>query len=85
MSRVIMKSKRFGCGGCLFPFATDVIIVAACIHVHITGNVLFLIRLITIILITVDVQVNLGRGMRFPTMWYVRPTKAQTSLRIRAD
>ena len=23
--------------------------------------------------------------MRFPTMWYVRPAKAQTSLRIRAD
>ena len=22
--------------------------------------------------------------MRFPTMWYVRPAKAQTSLRIRA-
>ena len=26
----------------------------------------------------------LNRDMRFPTMWYVRPTKAQTSLRIRA-
>ena len=26
----------------------------------------------------------LSRGMRFPTMWYVRLTKAQTSLRIRA-
>ena len=27
---------------------------------------------------------NLSRGMRFPTMWYVRPTKPQISLRIRA-
>ena len=26
----------------------------------------------------------LSRGMRFPTMWYVRLAKAQTSLRIRA-
>ena len=25
---------------------------------------------------------HLGRIMRFPTMWYVRPAKAQTSLRI---
>ena len=23
--------------------------------------------------------------MKFPEMWYVRPAKAQTSLRIRAD
>ena len=28
---------------------------------------------------------HMGREMRFPTMWYVRPAKAQTSLRIRAD
>ena len=28
---------------------------------------------------------EMSRGMRFPTMWYVRPAKAQTSLRIRAD
>ena len=27
---------------------------------------------------------NLSRHIRFPTMWYVRPAKAQTSLRIRA-
>ena len=27
---------------------------------------------------------NLSHDMRFPTMWYVRPAKAQTSLRIRA-
>ena len=27
---------------------------------------------------------NISRHMRFPTMWYVRPAKAQTSLRIRA-
>ena len=27
---------------------------------------------------------ELNRDMRFPTMWYVRPEKAQTSLRIRA-
>ena len=27
---------------------------------------------------------QLSRDMRFPTMWYVRPAKAQTSLRIRA-
>ena len=26
----------------------------------------------------------MSHGMRFPTMWYVRPAKAQTSLRIRA-
>ena len=25
---------------------------------------------------------NMSRDMRFPTMWYVRPAKAQTSLRI---
>ena len=25
-----------------------------------------------------------GRDMRFPTMWYVRPAKSQTSLRLRA-
>ena len=25
----------------------------------------------------------MSRDMRFPTMWYVRPAKAQTSLRIR--
>ena len=30
-----------------------------------------------------DLQIR--HDMRFPTMWYVRPTKAQTSLRIRAD
>ena len=29
-------------------------------------------------------QNNMSRDMRFPTMWYVRPAKAQTSLRIRA-
>ena len=27
----------------------------------------------------------MSRDMRFPTMWYVWPAKAQTSLRIRAD
>ena len=26
----------------------------------------------------------MSREMRFPTMWYVRPAKAQTNLRIRA-
>ena len=26
----------------------------------------------------------ISRGMRFPTMWYVRLAKPQTSLRIRA-
>ena len=26
----------------------------------------------------------MSHGMRFPTMWYVRPAKAQTSLRMRA-
>ena len=29
-------------------------------------------------------QVNMSRDMRFPTMWYVRPAKAPTSLRMRA-
>ena len=28
---------------------------------------------------------EMRRDTRFPTMWYVRPAKAQTSLRIRAD
>ena len=27
---------------------------------------------------------QMSRDMRFPTFWYVRQTKAQTSLRIRA-
>ena len=27
---------------------------------------------------------HLNRDMRFPTMWYVRPAEAQTSLCIRA-
>ena len=30
-------------------------------------------------------NLDLSRGMRFPAMRYVRPAKAQTSLRIRAD
>ena len=29
--------------------------------------------------------IEMSRNMRFPTMWYVRPAKAQTSLRIRTD
>ena len=29
-------------------------------------------------------QYQLSRDVRFPTMWYVRPAKAQTSLRISA-
>ena len=28
--------------------------------------------------------IEMSRNVRFPTMWYVRPAKAQTSLRIRA-
>ena len=28
-------------------------------------------------------EIEMSRDMRFPTMWYVRPAKAQTSLRIR--
>ena len=31
-----------------------------------------------------DSEDYLSRDMRFPTMWYVRPAKAQTSLHIRA-
>ena len=27
---------------------------------------------------------KMSRGMRFPTIWYVRPAKAQTSLRLGA-
>ena len=27
---------------------------------------------------------HMSRDMGFPTMWYLRPAKAQTSLRIRA-
>ena len=30
-------------------------------------------------------QNKMSQCMRFPTIWYVRPAKAQTSLRIRAD
>ena len=29
-------------------------------------------------------QIQLSRDMRFPTIWYVQPAKAKTSLRIRA-
>ena len=29
-------------------------------------------------------NIHMSRGMRFPTMWYVRPAKPQISLRIRA-
>ena len=29
-------------------------------------------------------NIKMSRNMRFPTMWYVRPAKAQTGLRIRA-
>ena len=28
---------------------------------------------------------NMSHGMKFPTIGYVRPAKAQTSLRMRAD
>ena len=32
-----------------------------------------------------NVQIcQMSRDMRFPTMWYVQPAKAQTSMRIRA-
>ena len=34
--------------------------------------------------ILVSFLLNLSRNMRLPTMWYVRPAKAQTSLHIRA-
>ena len=30
-------------------------------------------------------EIYYSRSMRFPTMWYVRPAKAQTSLRIGTD
>ena len=37
------KSKRFGWGGVfLFALATDIIIVSACTHVHMTATELFL-------------------------------------------
>ena len=36
------------------------------------------------ILIFIIKNHDMSRDMRFPTMWYVRPAKAQTSLRIRA-
>ena len=35
-----------------------------------------------------DIDLNknqMSRDMRFPTIWYVRPAKAQTSMPIRAD
>ena len=31
-----------------------------------------------------DEKNNMSQCMRFPTLWYVRPTKPQISLRIRA-
>ena len=31
-----------------------------------------------------NVNIHMSRGMRFPTMWFVRPAKPQISLRIRA-
>ena len=31
-----------------------------------------------------ECKYHMSRGMRFPSMWYVRPAKAHTSLRIRA-
>ena len=34
---------------------------------------------------SMNVRFYLSHGMRFPTMWYVRPAKAQTSLGIRAN
>ena len=30
------------------------------------------------------VEIEMSCGMRFPTLWYVRPAKAPTSLHIRA-
>ena len=33
---------------------------------------------------SIAVRSHMSQCMRFPTMWYVLPTKAQTSLRIRA-
>ena len=32
-----------------------------------------------------NLHADMSRDMRFPTMWYVRPAKAQTRLRICAD
>ena len=32
----------------------------------------------------IGVSTKLSHDMRFPTMWYVRPAKPQTSMRIRA-
>ena len=31
-----------------------------------------------------NLKLHMSQCMRFPTIWYVRPAKAQTSLRIRA-
>ena len=33
---------------------------------------------------SIHVTILMSHGMRFPTMWYVRPAKPQISLRIRA-
>ena len=41
------------------------------------------IQCVTVELLQIQAQ-NLSRDMRFPTMWYVRPAKVQTSLRKRA-
>ena len=33
--------------------------------------------------LSVNNQTDVSRNVRFPTIWYVRPAKAQTSLRLR--
>ena len=39
-------------------------------------------RMIKIMNISNSDKIIMSQGMRFPTMWFVRPVKAQISLRI---
>ena len=43
-----------------------------------------IVQHVTTAIIPYKLLKHLSRDMRFPTMWYVRSAKAQTSLRIRA-
>ena len=41
-------------------------------------------ELISVFCFSFCLHYNMSQCMRYSTMWYVRPAKAQTSLRIRA-
>ena len=54
------------------------------VHVYNQGIVTFSNIIVFYNTFAVTVM-EMSHNMRFPTIWYVRPAKAQTSLRIRAD